>query len=192
MSEQEFVDWADSTTLAEWVDGEVIVMSPITSRHDDVQWWLRTLLSLFVESADLGVVKGPEFMVRLSKPPQRRIPDLLFVSKARQKLILPTYLDGAPELIMEVVSPESVGRDWREKYLDYERGGVREYWIIDPTSQRMEAYALSRAKKYQPLVERDDRIRSAVLKGFYLRRQWLFAERLPKVAAALQELGIRF
>ena len=83
MTEREFVEWVDDKTRAEWVDGEVIVMSPMSDDHDEFAFWLRTVVQSFVRYHDLGRVKGPDFMVRLPRRRRRRIPDLLFVAKAR-------------------------------------------------------------------------------------------------------------
>src|SRR5437763_6718015 len=115
MTEREFVEWVDSNTRAEWVDGEVIMMSPVSSKHDNLQWWLRSLLQLFVDERDLGQVKGPDFMVRLPRQRRRRTPDVLFIAASRAKIIETNHVEGAPDLIMEVVSPDSVSRDWRDK-----------------------------------------------------------------------------
>ena len=73
------------------------------------------------------------FLVRLPDPLRRgREPDLIFVRKERLPLLKPTYFDGAPDLVVEVASPESLGRDRGEKFVEYERAGVEEYWLIDP------------------------------------------------------------
>jgi hypothetical protein len=94
------------------------------------------------------------------------VPDILVVLKARLLLLRPTFLDGAPDVAFEIVSPDSVVRDWREKYEEYQAAGVREYWVIDPTTRRIEAYAL-RGKKYHRIEEDDGgRIASAVLGDF--------------------------
>jgi Uma2 family endonuclease len=102
----------------------------------------------------------------------------------------PHHVEGAPDLIIEIVSPESEARDWREKYLEYQAAGVREYWVIDPMSGYLEAYAL-RQKRYRLIVEKSGKIHSTVLKGFYIRPAWLFGKKLSKVARALRELRVR-
>lgn len=49
---------------------------------------------------------------------------------------------------MEIVSPDSVARDWREKYFEYQRAGVREYWVLDPLVPTIEAYTLGKSGDY--------------------------------------------
>jgi len=188
MTEEEFLEWCQEKTRAEWVDGEVIVMSPDNVVHSRLVRFLMTILSEHLEFHDLGEVLGPEFMVRLT-PRQRRMPDIIFIAKHQYPLLRHTYFDGAPDMAMEVVSPDSRDRDWKSKRREYEKAGVREYWIIDPDQKRVEAYGLS-GDKYHRLAEQDGVIRSAVVRGFFLKTEWLWAEPLPKVATVLRELGL--
>jgi Uma2 family endonuclease len=190
MTEREFVEWVDDKTRAEWVDGEVILMSPMSDDHDEFAFWLRSVVHAFVQRHDLGRVKGPDFMVRLARRRRRRIPDLLFVSKGRQEIILRNHVEGPPDLIMELVSPDSVSRDWRDKYLDYQAAGVREYWVIDRLSSRVEVYSLGRGGKYKPIAEQNGKLHSVVLKGFHLRLDWLLGPKPPDTRAVLKALGV--
>src|ERR1043166_2866256 len=72
MTEEEFVAWCDEDTNAEWADGVVIVKEPVSGEHDQIAWWLRTLLQHYVEHRDRGLVSGPQFSVRLPRRPSRR------------------------------------------------------------------------------------------------------------------------
>lgn len=190
MTEEEFVDWCGEKTRAEWVDGEIVMMAPVSDAHDSLQGWLVSVLRSFVEERELGEVRGPEFMVRLGSPRRRRLPDVLFVAKARLSIIKPSCLEGAPDLVVEIVSPDSEVRDLREKYEDYEQAGVREYWIIDPATARVVAYAVGKDRRYRPIEEAAGKIASGVVSGFYLRPQWISGSRLPKPLAVLRELGV--
>ncbi|HEV7221200.1 MAG TPA: Uma2 family endonuclease [Pirellulales bacterium] len=186
LSEEEFVAWCDEGVKAEWVDGRVIVMSPANTAHARLTTFLMNVLSIFVQDRGLGEVFGPELMTRLG-PRSRRVPDLMFVAKERLQNLRPNHLEGAPDLAMEIVSPDSVERDWREKYDDYQAAGVREYWVIDPANQRVEAYRLVDGA-YQRLAHDQGRVASSVLGGFYLREEWLWRAELPKVRDVLQEI----
>lgn len=193
VTEKEFeARYWDEDLNAEWVDGEVIVMAPVSGEHSDLNIWLLRLFCEFVDHHDLGIVRAIEFQIRLAAVRQRRNPDVLFISKSRLSKLRPTYLEGAPDLAMEIVSPDSVARDWREKHEAYEASGVREYWIVDPTQKRVEAYALGRGKRYS-LIDPDGqgRIRSKVLRGLYIRPEWLWQSPLPKLSTVLKELGLR-
>jgi len=189
MSEAEFVAWCDSDTRAEWVDGKVVVMSPSSVEQDDLNGWLLSLLRPFVEHRDLGRVLGPNVTARFASQRRRRVPDILFVGRPRLHLLTENHVEGAPDLIIEIVAPESQTRDRREKYVEYEKAGVREYWILDPLSQQLEGYALKRGK-YVEIEPEKDLMRSTVLSGFYLRPSWLWRKPLPKVLTVQKELGI--
>lgn len=196
MSEAQFEDWvlANRNVRAEWVDGEVLVMSPVSRDHAAVSIWLTHLVSAFLESRQLGELLGPEFMIRLGGGRSRRIPDLLFVCAERRHLVNETFLDGAPDVAIEIVSRDSQSRDFREKFLEYESAGVREYWIVDPLSRRSEAYELASdgkdAGKFVRIDEQDGKLASTVLDGLYLRNEWLWAAPRPKVRDVLKEMGI--
>jgi Uma2 family endonuclease len=187
LSEDEFLAWCDPEVKAEWVDGKVIVVPPATLVHCELTTFLVCTLGIFAEREDLGEVLGWRLMVRLN-PRCRRVPDVVFISKEHLQNIGPTHLEGPPDLAIEVVSSESVARDWREKYYDYQAAGVREYWIIDPVHQRVAAYNLVDTE-YQPIAIEQGRIGSSVVPGFFLREDWLWRAKLPKIDDALKEIA---
>ena len=190
MTEEEFVAWCNEDTRAEWVDGEVIMPSPANLQHVDLVGFLNFILRGFVTSRGLGVVYGPELQVRFVSLRRRRVPDLLFVATEHLNILKATEVDGAPDLIVEIVSPDSPARDWREKYLEYEAVGVREYWVADPMSRRFEGYSLGADGRYTLIEEKDGMVHSAVLSGFFLKPAWLWQEPLPNPLGILKELGV--
>ena len=191
LTERQFVDWCPPEVVAEWVDGEVILVPTETPSHNDREGFLGAVVRGFVEHHDLGRVFTGTVPVRLPDRRRRRVPDVVFVAAARSHIIRDTHIDGAPDLIAEIVSPDSVERDWVTKRGEYERAGVREYWIADPRHERFVAYAL-RGKAYRAIDPDDDgRVHSRVLKGLYIRPAWLWRSPLPKVGAILKELGVR-
>ncbi|MCG2767570.1 MAG: Uma2 family endonuclease [Anaerolineae bacterium] len=188
MTYEEFLAWADEDTLAEWVDGEVVMYSPASRQHQSIAGFLASVMRTFVEQSDLGVVLSAPFQMKLE---HGREPDLLFVAREHLKRLKQTYLDGPADLAVEIVSPESVGRDRGEKFYEYERGGVPEYWLIDPQTRRAEFYQLTAAGQYR-LVPSDVEgvYRSVVLPNFWLRVEWLWQEPLPLVLDVVRELGL--
>lgn len=153
--------------------------------------FLHFILLGFVTHYDLGQILGPELQIRLKNPGRRRVPDILFVAKERLSIIKLNHIEGPPDLTIEIVSPDSVARDWREKYQDYETAGVREYWVIDPMSERMEAYQLNETGQYQLITPAEDGlIYSVVLAGFFLNPNWLWQPSLPNPFDILKTLGL--
>ena len=191
MTYEEFLAQADEDVPAEWVDGEVILMSPASSRHQDLADFLTALLRLFVEARQLGVVRSAPFQMKLAARPSGREPDLLFVSSDRLDRLKEMYLDGPADLAVEVVSADSQRRDRVDKFYEYERGGVREYWLIDPLSKQAEFYLLGDDRIYHPAsVGADGEFHSAVLDGLRLKVDWLWQEPLPPLLTVLKEWGI--
>lgn len=188
LTEGEFDAWVGEQTRAEWVAGEVVLMPPVSLDHDDAVWWVRSLVTLYVDERQLGSVHGPEVLVRLKKLRRKRLPDIAFVSAARADILKKKEIDGPPDLIVEAVSTDSIERDWFEKYDDYERAGVREYWVLDRMADRLECYKLGADHRYRATRVRDDRLPSSALRGFYLRPSWLLESKLKSLLDALNEL----
>lgn len=178
MTYEEFLAWADEDTLAEWVDGEVIMTSPASRRHQEIALFLGQVIGLYVEQLGSGRVLVSPFQMKLER--SGREPDLLFVANEHLERLKETYLDGPADLVVEIVSKESAGRDRGEKFYEYEQAGVPEYWLIDPGMKRVEFYQLSSEGQYH-LVSPDPAgvYRSPILPAFWLRVAWLWQEPLP-------------
>ena len=191
MAEEDFIKWALANAVrAEWVEGEVIVMAPSNIDHADLNTWLCGLMRGYVEKRELGLIILDVF-ARLNEPvPQLRVPDILFVDKTRLSIVKGTRIEGAPDLVVEIVSPDSQSRDWREKFAAYQAAGVREYWIIDPIGQTVEPHSLT-PHGYQRIGEVDGRINSGVIEGWYLRQGWLWQQPRPPLFNLLREMGIQ-
>ena len=184
---EEFLAWADEDTLAEWVDGDVIMVSPASDRHQDLVRFLTALLSIYVEAKDLGVIRPAPFQMKLANG---REPDVLFVASEHIDRLQETYLDGPADLAVEIVSPESAARDRGEKFYEYEAGGVPEYWLIDPRREWADVYRLE-GEHYRPAFSGNEGVyRSGTIPGFWLRVEWLWQEKLPAVLDVLREIGV--
>jgi Uma2 family endonuclease len=189
ISYEEFLNRFGEDDHAEWVNGEVVTIMTVSLLHQLIVDFLNRLLGFFIEARDLGrLVSGPA-QAKLQN--SGREPDLFFVMRERLGQWQEKYFDGAPDLIIEVISDDSVGRDRAEKFEEYEEAGVREYWIIDPRPKRRRAdfYQLGADGKYKPVpIENDGVYRSQVLKDFWLNVNWLWQDPLPKVMQALNEI----
>ncbi len=176
---------------AEWVQGEVIQLMTASDKHQDLVRWLISILSLFVETHNLGWLRPAPFNMQLPHLGRGREPDILFVSRDRLEIVQETHLAEAADLVIEIVSPESVGRDRGEKFVEYEAAGVREYWLVDPDRQQAEFYQLAENGRYRLIPPADEgRFHSAVLPNFWLQVDWLWQEPLPKVLHVARKLGL--
>lgn len=193
MSEDEFVAWVFAEDVrAEWVDGEVVLMSPASVRHIEIGDWLMQLLWRYVRAKKLGKVFGHDLMVRMQHPRAiRRIPDIAFISQANLTSLFTTYFEGAPDLVIEIVSPDSVARDWRDKFLEYEAAGVLEYWIIDPISQTVEVSVRDTSGKLKKIdLATDGALHSATIPGFWLKIEWFWIPDFIDPDVHLRALGL--
>ncbi len=181
MTYEEWLAWAPESRLTEWVDGEAIEFVPPTMRHQQVVAFVLSLLRLFVRLRGLGEVLDSPIEVRLSDRSSRQ-PDVLFVARERFDRIGRLRIDGAPDLVVEVVSDDSVRRDRVAKRDEYARAGVREYWIVDcrPGKEREEFLLLDEAGRYSEAPrDGEGRFHSSAVPGFRLEPAWLRADPLP-------------
>ncbi len=191
MSWEEFLAWIDEDVWAEWVNGEVLVMSPASNLHQDLVGFLSALMRFWAEAHDLGVVRTEPFLIKLPKPLPARAPDIIFIAKENLHRITTNFFDGAPDIVVEVISPESRARDRGEKFYEYEQAGVKEYWLIDPDRKQAEFYRRGEDGIFRLVaVSEREVFRSEVLKGFWLKVEWLWQEPLPSLMSVLKEWGL--
>ncbi len=176
---------------AEWVDGEVLQLMTASNRHQDLVDWLIAILRMFIETHNLGWIRSAPFNMQMPHLNRGREPDILFVIQDRLHLVQESKLSEAADLVIEIVSPESVGRDRGEKFVEYEAAGVREYWLIDPDRQQAEFYRLTEAGRYRLIIPGNDGVfHSEVLTGFWLQVDRLWQEPLPKVLEIARTLNL--
>ena len=107
MSYEEFLDWCDEDTLAEWVDGEVIMASPASLVHQTLIGFLLNVLEIYVEQRDLGQVIAAPFQMKTGPELPGREPDLRFIARENLGRLKGVYLDRPADLVIEVVSSGS-------------------------------------------------------------------------------------
>ncbi|HET9224066.1 MAG TPA: Uma2 family endonuclease [Roseiflexaceae bacterium] len=132
MTAAEFWEEAPDDRKAELINGVMIMAPPPLDIHEKLQLFLLTLIRTYVEEHDLGEVRGSRSGVELA-PDQVYEPDILFVARDRVGIIQRHGLVGAPDLVIEILSASTAAYDRGEKLRIYERAGVRELWLIDPS-----------------------------------------------------------
>lgn len=140
----------------EIIDGR-LVMSPAPDiAHQRVLRKLERFLELWSLAKDTGEVFFAPCDVVLS-PQDIYQPDLLFVSRVRSSIITRQNIQGAPDLIVEILSPGTARQDWRDKKVVYQRHGVTHYWLVDPHRHFLLAYRLEDgAYREVGRVQKDD------------------------------------
>jgi len=165
----------------------VVRYTPASLAHQRILTFLAQLMGTYVESKELGLVIPAPFQMKLAK--SGREPDLMFVAAEHLDRLRETHLEGPADLVVEILSPESMGRDRGEKFYEYAQAGIPEYWLIDPEGEQAEFYVLKRPGRYQLEMAGSEGIyRSSVIPGFWLKIEWLW--KTPRVLDALRELGV--
>ena len=194
MSYEDYLLWSTEDKHAEWVNGEVIVHMPPSEIHQALLVFLVRLLGTFLSWHNLGKLLVAPFEMKLGPRGPARQPDILFVSVKHLDRLTAQRLDGPADLVIEIVSNDSVRRDRYDKLLEYGKAGVREYWVIDPRpgKQRADFLQLDETGDYALIATEDDeRYASAVLPGFWLRPAWLWqVDKLDPFAAFCEVAGL--
>jgi Uma2 family endonuclease len=172
---------------ADLIDGVIYMSSPENTDDNTLLIWLLRLIADFVEERELGQVFVSRVAFRLeeSHGPE---PDIAFVRTDRLHIVKRGFVEGAPDLAIEIVSPDSVERDYIHKREQYRQAGVPEYWIVDEMQQRVVLLKRSTSGAYRETKPRKGVLHSQVLSGFWLRPEWLWQEPRPKKTMILAEI----
>ncbi|HVR97646.1 MAG TPA: Uma2 family endonuclease [Thermoanaerobaculia bacterium] len=126
----------------EILDGEHYVSAAPFVRHQQISHRLTLRLGNFIEEHDLGEFLSAPIDVRLS-PHDIVQPDHVFVSKARAGIVKEKNIQGAPDLLIEILSDSTRRVDEGIKMRRYEHFGVWEYWLVDPRRETIRIYRLT-------------------------------------------------
>jgi Uma2 family endonuclease len=140
---------------AELVRGEIIYHMPTNHLHGYIEILLATLLNNFVRPRNLGRVLGGEIGIYTRRNPDTvRGADVAFISNERfQKVVSKSYLEVAPEIVVEVMSPKDIWSEVNEKLAEYFEIGVKLVWVLDP---RLELTHVYRSLENVSVLRKDD------------------------------------
>jgi len=142
-------------------------VSRVRLQHQQVAGFLLEVIRLYVRTKGLGMVLHDPFQVRLPRSDRAR--DVLFVSN--ENLSRPTehYLEGAADLVVEVISPKAVCAIAMRSFLSVRVGGGQEYWLVDSQRHQVEFYQLVEHRVYCSVLPDTERVyQSRFIEGFYL------------------------
>lgn len=157
----------------EFINGEIVAQSPAKLEHGIVAGNLFKLLDTYVMVNEFGFVGHEKFLITLTRNDYE--PDICFWRPQKAAQFRPGQMKfPAPDFIVEVLSPSTAANDRTIKFDDYALHGVREYWLIEPTSRLVERYELQ-GETYELAQKTDSGIlKSMVVEGFQLPVAALF------------------
>lgn len=186
VSEEDFMELY-AELHCEWVEGHLIKMSPVSEPHDDIVYYVRNLVSAYFALKPLGRIRGEPFVMRLEGMRVGREPDLQIILGDNQANIQHTRMNGPADICIEVVSPGSIETDYGDKFKEYQEGGVKEYWLLDPMRSEATFYRLNDKGVYQRVdVNEDGYYRTPLLPRFALHVETLWEAQLPDIIAAVE------
>lgn len=160
----------------EIIEGEHYLTPASFIRHQAIVTRLTRMLDEHVDEKCLGTVLTSPVDVVLS-PTNVVQPDIVFVASARRDVLSDANIQGAPDLVVEVLSPTTRRVDQTTKRKLYERFGVQEYWLVDPDAETVEVLRRQRGELAAigaPTAGRGDVLESPLLPGLGIALADLF------------------
>lgn len=163
----------------ELCDGEVWVSAAPRIPHQQLAFNLQSILVDFVEHRGLGTILGAVDVYL--REDTVLAPDLVFVRTGREDIIEEKWVNGVPDLVIEILSPTTQGRDRGAKMQAYARAGVPEYWMFDAAARRAEVYGL-RSGAFVRIAEYGETgiLKSEVLTGLEISLKKIWPKPLRK------------
>lgn len=167
--------------IFEMLDGYIISMSPApTTKHQHIQRELLVELGLYLRGKECSVFGSPVDICLFAdyKMPNDQIkdwvqPDIVVVCD--KKKINPNNIVGAPDFIIEILSPSTARNDRVIKFNNYQKAGVKEYWIVDPLNEYIEAFILQDNRFVTSgLYTREDSIQVSIIADFNIDLKNIF------------------
>ena len=158
----------------EIIGGKLIMVPAPRTMHQRVKGNIFWFLKDYIRKNDLGVILDAPTDVILSET-EKPQPDILFVSKERLDIITEQNVQGAPDLVIEILSPSTAKYDRTEKSRAYYNHGVKEYWIVDPDIMCIEIFVSGESNwNLYKAFSINDVLTSSVLVAFYVEVKELF------------------
>lgn len=131
----------EAETHLELINGEVVYNVGAIPKHQDIVGAIYVYLWFYVSQQGGRTFQAP---IEIQLDAENHFePDVLYLKPGSKCIVTEKRLEGAPDLVVEVLSPSSAKRDRQEKFEAYQRNGVQEYWIADPAHETLEVWTLN-------------------------------------------------
>ncbi len=186
------IDFETWLSIAHDLDTELIkgVMVDRMAAHYPHEWifaWLFALLRNYTRSLNRGIVLGSRTAVKIDRY-GGRLPDILFVRADNSAIVRREAIYGAPDLVIEIVSPNDSRSEQIALETDYCSIGVSEIVFIDPQKKRVRLVRKNESDEYDDVTLTSGMLEFRTITGFHVEIEWIFAETQPNefdVAAKL-------
>jgi len=171
---QDYILFPDNGKRYQIIDGEIYMSPAPIPYHQKILANLEDILRQFVKTNKLGVVFFAPCDVLLSDVDVVQ-PDIFFISTERMGIIKNKYIEGAPDLVIEITSPYTKKLDKIQKKRLYEIYKVAEYWIVDVDKKTLEVFSL-KDNTYKTIAvhKEEDVVASVLMKGLKFNLQEIF------------------
>ena len=143
----------DDGNRYEAIEGELYMTPAPTVRHQRISIRLERALQQILVDSDHGELLHASVGVEFPATGEGVQPDILFISHKRRGIVAEDWLRGAPDLVVEILSPSTAHRDRGVKLRLYERQGVAEYWIVDPEAEAVEVWRFDAEPRHQRFTD---------------------------------------
>jgi Uma2 family endonuclease len=187
LTAEDLASLPDDGNRYELIGGQLIVSPSPSMRHQDISFELAGAIYAYLKQSGAGKGYSAPADVHLS-PHDVVQPDILVVLRGHLGIVQKNGIFGAPDLVVEILSPSSIETDFLRKSKLYERSGVREYWIVNPESEIVSVQTLE-GDRFVVAGDygRNDTLTSTVLDGFTLDLTSIFPDTRTELAPTTQE-----
>jgi len=181
---ERYLEYAHEDINCELLDGVLTIHSPASLEHELIFKFLLTLLDLYSQEGNLGLVVGSRFTMKLSSKwaPE---PDIMFIASDSKRNLKENYLDGPATVVFEILSPSTREDDLKKKLPKYMESGVKEVWIVDPMQNQLTIYW---EKANLSIYKGKEWAKSKFISGFCLKVDWLWSIKSISVLEKFNEL----
>lgn len=170
-----FYEIVEENKKMEFINGEIVLHSPVRKQHNDATGSIYSLLKTYVIKNNLGFVGVEKIMVSLTRNDYE--PDVCFFGREKaDKFTKKQVQFPAPDLVIEILSDSTKKNDRETKFQDYAAHGVEEYWIVDAEKEVIEQYFLNNEEYELLLKSNSGEITSIVLPKFKIPIRAVFDE----------------
>jgi len=170
---EEFYTIIKEKDKAEFINGEIIIHSPVKLNHNQVLGFLFTLMNSYVNLNNLGYVGIEKILISLTRNDYE--PDICFFNKEKSDMFTSTQMKfPSPDLIVEILSESTEKFDRGIKFKDYALHSVGEYWLVDPQEEFVEQYILTDKIYKLKIKSSTGTIKSSLITGFEIPVKSMF------------------